>query len=360
MKRAFSLFQTIRQHRRQTPPGLPSFLTYLVTFSCNARCVMCDSWRKPSTEDLTLPDIEHIFRQLPQMDMVRLSGGEPFLRKDLSEIAQLIQDLLHPMALHITTNGFLTDRILEFCEARDTRIPLYLLISLDGMQEKHNQIRGRKTAWEQATQTLRALAPRQTALRVQLAVNQTIVDTEGIEQYSQLREFLAPFAISHNVVIAYHVSATYHQQHTMNAAPTEIGQFTTFGEFSPSQLKTFFDDVKRDLAGQPFMNRIAKRYYLQGVRNRLLKQQGSPNPACVALTSHLRLFPNGIVPTCQFNTVPVGNLRYQSFEEIWHSSAIRTQRNWVARCPGCWAECEVLPNAVYTGDLFAHLFRFQR
>jgi hypothetical protein len=61
------------------------------------------------------------------------------------------------------------------------------------------------------------------------------------------------------------------------------------------------------------------------------------------------------VPTCQFNTREVGSLRHQSFEELWRGTPIEEQRGWVRRCPGCWAECEVLPNAVYTGGLAREL-----
>ncbi|MBK9138697.1 MAG: hypothetical protein IPM17_08045 [Verrucomicrobia bacterium] len=32
--------------RRRYEVGLPRYLTYLVTFTCNARCIMCDSWKK--------------------------------------------------------------------------------------------------------------------------------------------------------------------------------------------------------------------------------------------------------------------------------------------------------------------------
>jgi MoaA/NifB/PqqE/SkfB family radical SAM enzyme len=76
-----------------------------------------------------------------------------------------------------------------------------------------------------------------------------------------------------------------------------------------------------------------------------------PNPPCVALNAHLRLFPNGDVPTCQFNTKKAGNLRQQSFEELWFGAKTEVQRDWVRKCPGCWAECEVLPSAIYTGEL---------
>ena len=65
----------------------------------------------------------------------------------------------------------------------------------------------------------------------------------------------------------------------------------------------------------------------------------------------MRLYPNGDVPTCQFNSKKVGNLRRQSFEEIWYGEAIKPQREWVSKCSGCWAECEAAPTAIYTGDL---------
>lgn len=351
MIRVCSLLPTIWKNRRRQA-CLPRFLTYLVTFACNARCVMCDCWQKPASNDLSLDEIRTIFAQLPPMDVVRLSGGEPFLRTNLAEIARVTQEMLRPFMLHITTNGLLTKRIVEFCETRDKRIPLYLLISLDGMAEKHNQIRGLPTAWGAVTRTLHALAPRQRELNLRLAVNQTIVDAEGCEHYLQLRDFLRPLRIQHHVVMAYDVSATYSCEATVNVAPTAMGEFTTFGDFSSAQLTTFFDQVEQDQTASPFIQRIAKRYYWAGIRHRLISQQAYPNPPCVALSSHLRLLPDGTIPTCQFSTIAVGNLRQQRFDDIWFAPLAQKQRQWVQRCPGCWAECEVLPNAFYTGDLF--------
>jgi MoaA/NifB/PqqE/SkfB family radical SAM enzyme len=71
----------------------------------------------------------------------------------------------------------------------------------------------------------------------------------------------------------------------------------------------------------------------------------------VALRSHLRLLPDGSVPVCQFNTERVGNLLEQPFDEVWQGLPARAQRTWVGGCSGCWAECEVVPNALYSGDL---------
>lgn len=339
----------VRNRRRQF--DWPRFLTYTVTFGCNARCIMCDSWKMPGTNELTLDDISRIFAQLPQMDAVRLTGGEPFARRDLLDIARLADDHLKPLGLHVTTNGFLTDRIVDFCVNRPLRTPLDLLISIDGVGDKHNQIRGHSRAYDMCLETIRELASRRRALRMRIAVNQTIVDAEGAEHYARLRDVLRPFGIQNQVVMAYDVSATYNLQQAVDVAPREAGQFTTFGSFSPGDLRRLLDEVEQDLDQYSWSQRLAKRYYLKGIRNRLLHQQGQPNPKCVALTSHLRIFPNGDVPTCQFNSQTIGNLRDQSFADVWNSVQAESQRQWVRRCAGCWAECEVLPSALYTGDL---------
>ena len=354
--RAAELASTVACTRlgRVSPPRL---LTYIVTFRCNARCVMCDSWRKEDEGDLTLDQIARIYRQLPRLHAVRLTGGEPFVRKDFEEIAALTQQLLQPALLHVTTNGFLTDRIVAFCERRDRRTPLQLLVSIDGVGEKHNQIRGRRDAWEQAFETVRVIAPRQRELGLRLAVNQTVVDAESAGQYTELRDLLRPLGVRNQVVVAYQASATYSLRRETDEAPRAPGSFATFGELGDAALDRLFEELERDLVDYPLPERVAKRYYLDGIRGRLRQGRADPNPPCVALGAHLRLFPNGDVPTCQFNTSRVGNLVSQSFEELWHGEAIARQRRWVKACPGCWAECEVLPNALYSGDLLRALRR---
>jgi Fe-coproporphyrin III synthase len=337
--------------RRARPDRAPRFLTYLVTFSCNARCLMCDSWRKPSRDALTLDEIERVFRQLPRMDGVRLTGGEPFVRPDLPAIARLAEELLDPLLLHITSNGFLTDRIVRFCEQRARRMPLQLLISLDGVDATHNAIRGKEGAWKNALATLEALAGRRRELRLTLAVNQTVVDAEGLEQYRRLGNVLRSLGIHHQVVFAYDESATYGLATEKVVAPQHPGEFRPLGRFDLDDLREALEEMLADVRELPWTHRIAKRYYLEGIRRRLLRHAALPNPRCVALRDHLRILPNGDVPTCQFNTVRAGNLRRQSFAEVWHGVDARRQRQWVDACPGCWAECEVVPNALYSGDL---------
>jgi MoaA/NifB/PqqE/SkfB family radical SAM enzyme len=356
LRRAAALAQTIGAVRRGDAT-LPRMLTYTVTFTCNARCVMCDSWRKDSTGDLTLAEVERIFCGLPPMDAVRLTGGEPFVRRDLTEIAHAAVNAVRPALLHVTTNGFLTDRIVDFCERRPRTLPLNVLVSIDGVQEKHDEIRGHPGAYRSAMRTLEALAPRRKELRLNLAVNQTVVDAAGAAQYRELSRRLAPLGIKNQVVVAYRESATYSLAHETNLAPNYPGHFEAFEGISSSELEALFDAIESDLRTYSPLERIAKQYYLDGIRNRLLAHSPSPNPPCVALRAHMRIFPNGDVPVCQFNSRRLGNLREHSFEELWFGQEAKFWRNWVRMCSGCWAECEVLPSAVYSGDLARHAMK---
>jgi MoaA/NifB/PqqE/SkfB family radical SAM enzyme len=359
LRRAAALASTIGKVRRGDA-CLPRMLTYTVTFTCNARCVMCDSWRKDGKGDLTLAEIERIFAQLPPMDAVRLTGGEPFVRRDLTDIARIAVDAVQPALLHVTSNGFLTDRIVDFCERRPRTVPLNLLVSIDGVGEKHDQIRGHAGAFRSAMRTIEALAPRRKELRLNLAVNQTVVDSAGAAQYNELHALLEPLGVRNQVVVAYRASATYSVAAESNLAPSYPGQFEPFDDLSTAALESLFEALEADVQAYPPAERAAKRYYLDGIRNRLLSQDGSPNPPCVALRAHMRLFPNGDVPVCQFNSRKLGNLRDTPFKDVWFSPTAESARAWVRACPGCWAECEVLPSAVYSGDIFRHVLRARR
>jgi len=332
----------------------PRVLTYTVTFRCNARCVMCDSWRIERQDELSLDEIDRILAQLPKLDAVRLTGGEPFVRTDLAEIAALVQRHLDPRMLHVTTNGFLTDRVVEFVEGRDRTRPLHLLVSLDGVGAKHDEVRAVPRAWDRALSTLEALAPRRRELNLRLAVNQTVLDEDGAAHYRPLRAKLAELGIKNHLVVAYAESATYAVARGLDKAPTEAGGYATHGHFSRAALRALLDQAREDLGELPRAERLAKSYYLRGLRQRLLGEGPPTSPRCVALRAHMRLFPNGDVPTCQFNSKIAGSLRQASFAELWSSANAAAQRAWVDRCPGCWAECEVLPSAVYTGALARH------
>ena len=339
---------------------LPRVLTWTLCFRCNARCGMCDSWRKPGTGEMDPEQAQRVIERLPRtISAVRLTGGEPFLRNDLADIAVSLDRRLRLDMLHLTTNGFLTGRIADFAAemGRKLSAPLHLLVSLDGPEELHNEIRGQPFAFRAALETLRELVAHRREWGVELAVNQTVVDERGIAAYDELHGILRDLDVPHHVVVAYAESATYSTQTVADFSPADAGSFRTAHPMDPVLLERFFERLERDRRELPFSNRLAKGYYLEGIRNRLLRGQGAPNPSCAALAGHMRLYPNGDVPTCQFNSKVVGNLLRTDFDELWLGPEALQARSWVERCPGCWAECEVLPSALLGGDLLANTLR---
>lgn len=334
----------------------PAYVTYIVTWICNAKCVMCDSWKKPSPEDLTLEEVDRIFSQLKPVDAVRFSGGEPWVRQDLAELINIVDRRVSPKVIHITSNGYLTGRILDGIRKLENPRKVHIKISIDGLEETHDRVRAVPGGWKKAMATLEGLAKLRDELGLYVGVNQTIVDRASARDYEGMKELCAERGIHVHPVIAYEDSAIYHVEPNLIVAPASPGEFKTFGDFERDEIAELLARMEKDVETVPdYLEKVVKRYYLKGISRRLLEGKGDPNPRCVALRSHLRLFPNGDAAVCINNSNTAGSLRKSSFEEVWFGKTAEKWRKWVDACPGCWAGCEVIPSAVYTGDIVKSL-----
>ena len=190
-------------------------------------------------------------------------------------------------------------------------------------------------------------------------MNHTIISPRSLADAEGLRARFAPLGIDVQPVVAYEASATYDLALQGQKAEHLLRQdgYPLHHSLDVAETLAF---LERSLADLSFLRdratRVAKRYYLSGLAARLRGGRGArPRPRCVALRSHLRLLPDGSVPVCQFNGERVGRLRDQSVAAVWNGSPARAARAWVDACTGCWAECEVLPNALYSADALGAL-----
>jgi MoaA/NifB/PqqE/SkfB family radical SAM enzyme len=331
----------------------PSWCTYLVTFRCNARCKMCDSWRMKPGSELTPAQVGEVFRKVGSLDVVRLTGGEPFLRDDFAEVAHAVLEASSPGVVHITTNGSFPDRIVEFAQKFAAPRRLRFMVSFDGLPEEHDANRGADVTFSLAEETVRrlkALSP-----TIPVSVNHTIISASSLEAHTALKARFEAMGVDVHWVLAYADSAMYGLKRFGSRAYDLIPStgYPLHPKLEGADAAGFARRELRHLAAlrDPVL-RVGKRYYVRGLLSRLLHEPSpSPKPPCVALRSHLRILPDGRVPVCQFNTETVGNLLHQSMDELWHAEETRRQRAWVDACPGCWAECEVMPSAIYSGDL---------
>ncbi|HEY3592677.1 MAG TPA: radical SAM protein [Polyangiaceae bacterium] len=344
----------VLQNRMGAVPR-PSFCTYLVCNRCNALCQMCDSWKIPRGYELTPAEVATVFGKIGELDVVRLTGGEPFLREDFGEVAEAVLSASRPSVLHVTTNGSFPDRIERFARSMRSPSRLRFMVSLDGLAPEHDRNRGRSVTFERAEETVRRLARlRSTGLEV--SVNHTIVSTQSLRDHQELSRIFREIDVDVHWVLAYQDSAMYGlTRRGKRADDLVVGRgYPLHPAIGLPESQVFVDEqLERVEELRDPALRVGKRYYLRGLADRLAGAEApSPRPKCVALRSHIRLLPDGGVPVCQFNTEVVGNLLRQSFDEVWHGEGARPSREWVDACSGCWAECEVVPNAVYSGDIW--------
>ena len=148
----------------------PQAVSLEVTHRCIAKCVMCNIWRIPKDNPLLAADdwlallSRDLFTDLVELD---ITGGEPFLRSDLTDILNAVcrlkrRHLPSLQSIAVTTNGILTDRILlesrKILEVAGREgVDLILVCAMDAVREDHDAIRRYPGAWDQVDQTIQGL-----------------------------------------------------------------------------------------------------------------------------------------------------------------------------------------------------------
>ena len=127
-----------------------------VTYRCNSRCRMCSIWQiKDHEGEITIADLDNLPLSLENLN---LSGGEPFLRDDLPELVAHLKKTRPNLRLTISSNGFATNLILEkMKEIIKFDSEITVAISLDGVEEAHNAIRGVFGGFGKVMETLQGL-----------------------------------------------------------------------------------------------------------------------------------------------------------------------------------------------------------
>ncbi len=190
--KAVKLYQLLRSTARARRLGTAIFF---ITSRCNAKCETCfyhAELNQPG--DLTFEQIEKVSRTMPPITDLWLSGGEPTLRHDASEIIDLFVRNNGVERVIIPTNGLIKARVYEIVEralGTHAHLDLYLNIALDGYGETHDRVRGVPGNWQKTLDCIRALYPlkERFADRFRLNVN-TVVCAENFGEIEKLAGFL--------------------------------------------------------------------------------------------------------------------------------------------------------------------------
>ncbi len=194
MIKIFNLLTNIVFKKKQ-----PVSIVHFLTNRCNARCSFCFinfSDNKIFQNELNLYEIDKLTKKLgSSIRNVSFTGGEPFARKDILEIAKLYIKNSLIQSIYITTNGSLPERILAFAKninAFNKNIELNFQISIDHFPDKHDKIRKIPNLFKNCLTTyfsLRELNIPQINSNVAITVSEeNYQDIEGIYNYLYYRK----------------------------------------------------------------------------------------------------------------------------------------------------------------------------
>src|SRR5688500_4729838 len=142
-------------------PGAPlAQRTHFVTSPCNATCAHCFYPINQKNNELTLEEIDRLARTLPPIRLLLISGGEPFLRRDLPEIIKIYFERCGFFNASIPTNGYSPEVVArgveEIC-SHSPELSLGVSVSIDGFKEFHDRMRVVPGIYERSLATLETL-----------------------------------------------------------------------------------------------------------------------------------------------------------------------------------------------------------
>ncbi len=351
-------------------PIKPRWMTYTITWRCNSRCKTCTVWkRKEHGKEMGVSDIKKLFNDpmIKKVEIVKITGGEPFLKPDIADIVNTIHQKINPKVIEITTNGTLTKPIQNFLEQLDPDVNLYMNVSIDGIGKTQDKIRGVKGTYKRAYETLKVLKGAKKKRNIEIGLNQTISDL-NINDIDSVYKLANKFGFTYNGFIFIPPKPVWSGK--KNKA-VKRDEFLYYGKLNKKDIERVIKKLKKKnkftlkSSGIDLVNKLLLYYYLDGFKNRLLYNKNKPKVKCQELYSIFRLEPNGDILTCSYKPHKIGNVLKNGFSKIWTSKKAQVERKTeVKNCYQCWEGCEVLPSAFYSGQLITwfikNLFKLRK
>lgn len=313
-----------RVRPRWVPPPHVGYL--LTTFRCNMRCVSCPAWEAPDKDDLTTEEWFRLIPQLASLDIVKLLGGEPFVRPDMGDIMAESRRVIDPYIMQLATNGSQTDAIVE--AVRRVGWPgLQVRVSVDGLEATHDAQRGVPGGWAKATATLEKLAGLKPRLGFKLGVNFSVTDS-SIGEVDEMKRYAESFGadLIPGVNVAPFLDGS--------TSPSENPQHFVLLQDPSRAIEALGDKEVGTRRQLPRLDHAMGRWITGDVFRREILE-GSLRFRCRALKDIFYMLPDGRVIICGVDHSPIGSVRERSVHQIWHGDRARAGRERIAACPGC-------------------------
>ena len=348
----------------------PVSLIQFVTNRCNARCSFCfidfdnvDTQKKSS--EMSVEEFDRLTRNLgPLLMHVNITGGEPFLRTDLTDIIKCYFRNATLTSLLINTNGSTPQRIgalidsvlLEYPEKR-----LYFVFSLDSFAERHDRIRKIRGLFDKVMESYKIVNSygKRTSATFNLTVSEenykdicgvyeTLKKDYGVKNFSPVitRDegvYKTPAELRMDILEAYEKLSAKMVEDTRSGATAGFA-------------RNSFRDVVINAKSRIQYRKIADNY-----KNRQYRS------LCPAGSIFGVVYADGTVYPCEILDKPLGNLKEYDFDfmKLWHDKKALETKNWIkeTKC-NCHWECawtyNILSNPKYYLPLAKNILGLSR
>jgi len=293
----------------------PTDASIILTYRCPMRCKMCNIWANPTTksDEIQAKELE----TLPNLKFINLTGGEPFIREDLSDIVE--ECYKHTPRIVISTSGWFEDRVVELAK----KFPnIGIRISIEGLSQKNDELRGHIGGFDKGLRTLLTL--KDMGLK-DIGFGCTVSNNNSKDMLSlyQLSKSLnMEFATA-----AFHNSYYFHKEDNVITNKDEVCK--NFEQLIEWQLKEHHPKSWfRAFFNMGLIN------YIEGSKRMLPCEAGMMN---FFIDPYGEVYPcNGLEEKYWMKSM--GNIRKTpNFMDIWNSKEAEDVRNMVRKCPkNCW------------------------
>lgn len=295
--------------------GLPTDVSIITTYRCQMRCKMCNIWQYPSDlkKEIQARDLEI----LPKLKFANITGGEPFQREDLEDIVEVAFKKADRVV--ISTSGWHEEEILKMAE----RFPnIGIRVSIEGLAEKNDHLRGRKGGFDRG-------------LRVLLALGEMGVKDIGFGITASNKnsdDMLWLYKLSKQMKMEFS-TATFHNSYYFHKEDNNV----TNQDEVISNFKTLIEFLLKENSPKSWY----RAFFNLGLINYI--KGGQRMLPCEAGNANFFIEPYGDVYPCngledKIWKESMGNIHdYTTFEELWFSQQAQKVRDLVKVCPkNCW------------------------
>lgn len=355
------LASRLRAARRLLMPGvqMPVYLLVFVTSRCDARCRHCFYWRELNTvrNELTVDEYERLARFAGPTFQVTLTGGNPELRTDLAQIAQVFYRHCHPANMTLCLLGRHTERVIQ--QVRDVLrlcpgLHLTVGLSLDGLGEEHDRLRVCPGLFERLQTTFAQLGEvkrQNPLLSVSAAITVSGLNHASAEETAQWAWENLPIDTLKPILI--------------RGVPADASAID--GACRDPYLRIIDRDRHRLRSGRRTRPSLvtdlidAKELVQRELIARIVTEGVAP-ATCSAARETAVIYPDGEVAGCEPRPEVLGNLREVGMDlrRVWFSDAadrFRRTSGHVGVCSGCYHHCFISPPIFRSPQLWPKLAR---